>query len=160
MENSQIQAIILDPCCGSRMFYFDKMDKRVLFGDIRDEAHLLCDGRELQIRPDERMDFRQLPFNDCTFKAVVFDPPHLKRAGEKSWIGKKYGILSDDWRNDLRSGFAECFRVLDTNGVMIFKWSEVQIPLSEIIALTPYKPVIGHRSGKQANTHWILFIKP
>ena len=24
--------MILDPCCGSRMFYFNKSDSRVLFG--------------------------------------------------------------------------------------------------------------------------------
>ncbi len=26
---------ILDPCCGGRMFYFDKTDERVLFCDKR-----------------------------------------------------------------------------------------------------------------------------
>jgi len=26
---------ILDTCCGGKMFYFDKHDKRVLFQDIR-----------------------------------------------------------------------------------------------------------------------------
>ncbi|HHZ8299539.1 TPA: SAM-dependent methyltransferase, partial [Proteus mirabilis] len=26
---------ILDMCCGSRMFYFDKQDDHVLFNDIR-----------------------------------------------------------------------------------------------------------------------------
>ena len=24
---------VLDPCCGSRMMWFDKQDQRVLFGD-------------------------------------------------------------------------------------------------------------------------------
>lgn len=27
---------VLDPACGGRMFWFDKSDSRVLFGDIRD----------------------------------------------------------------------------------------------------------------------------
>ena len=53
--------IILDPCCGSKMFYFDKSDSRVLFGDIRQEEHTLCDGRTLSILPDQQMDFRDLP---------------------------------------------------------------------------------------------------
>ena len=35
---------ILDPCCGSRMMWFDKQDQRCLFGDKRAETHLLPDG--------------------------------------------------------------------------------------------------------------------
>lgn len=30
--------IILDACCGSRMFWFDKENPRVLFADIRTEV--------------------------------------------------------------------------------------------------------------------------
>ena len=105
-------AKILDPCCGSRMFWFDKSDQRALFGDIRDEQHVLCDGRALNVEPNVIMDFRTLPFADCAFKLVVFDPPHLTRAGRDSWLRAKYGLLTDDWRDDLAKGFAECFRVL------------------------------------------------
>ena len=151
--------MILDPCCGSRMFYFNKSDSRVLFGDIRQEQHTLCDGRTLSILPDQQMDFRDLPFGDESFNVVSFDPPHLRKAGENGWQGKKYGILSDDWRDDLRLGFAECFRVLKTDGVLVFKWNETQIKVSEILSLTDKKPVLGHRSGKHNKTHWILFIK-
>lgn len=68
-------ATVLDPCCGSRMFWFDKEDQRVLFGDIREESHILCDGRVLNIEPNVRMDFTALPFPDDTFNLVVFDPP-------------------------------------------------------------------------------------
>ncbi|STZ15676.1 Uncharacterised protein [Morganella morganii] len=48
---------ILDMCCGSRMFMHDKQDPRVLFSDIRNEEHTLCDGRLLQITPDIIADF-------------------------------------------------------------------------------------------------------
>lgn len=150
---------VLDPCCGSRMFWFDPMDQRVLFGDIRDENHVLCDGRALTIKPDEIIDFRKLPFAGNSFKLVVFDPPHLRTAGPQSWLRAKYGILSDDWKADLRQGFAECFRVLATDGVLIFKWNECQIKVSEILALTDEKPLFGHRSGKRSDTHWITFMK-
>lgn len=34
---------VLDPACGGRMFWFDKSDDRVLFGDVRDESWELCD---------------------------------------------------------------------------------------------------------------------
>ena len=151
---------VLDPASGSRMFYFDRDDERVLFGDIRSEQHVLCDGRALNINPDALVDFRSLPFADESFRVVVFDPPHLVKAGPKSWQAAKYGRLaSDTWREDLTAGFAECFRVLAPNGVLIFKWAEVQIPIGQILALTPERPLVGHRSGKRSGTHWITFLK-
>lgn len=153
--------LVLDPASGSRMFYFDKADERVTFGDIRNESHILCDGRSLEINPDIEMDFRELPFEDGSFRVVVFDPPHLVNVGENAWMGKKYGRLTKEtWREDLRKGFAECFRVLAEHGVLIFKWNETQIPVREILALTDHKPLIGHRSGKAARTHWVTFLKP
>jgi hypothetical protein len=64
-------------------------------------------------KPDLIADFRALPFADNTFPVVVFDPPHLERVGDKAWMGKKYGRLNKEtWRDDLRKGFAEAFRVL------------------------------------------------
>lgn len=150
---------ILDPCCGSKMFHFDRNNSNVLFGDIRSENHTLCDGRSLEVNPDIEMDFRNMPFDCGQFKLVVFDPPHLIRAGKQSWLAMKYGKLNQDWREDLRKGFDECFRVLATDGVLIFKWNETQIKVSEILELTNQKPVFGHISGKRANTHWICFMK-
>lgn len=153
-------ATVLDPASGSRMFYFDKADPRVLFGDIRTMPKTtLCDGRALEVSPDTVMDFRNLPFGDEQFHVAVFDPPHLVKAGPQSWMVAKYGKLERTWKQDLTDGFAECFRVLKPNGVLIFKWNETQIKVSEILALTPEKPLIGHKSGKQAKTHWVTFIK-
>lgn len=53
---------VLDPACGGRMFWFDKSDDRVLFGDVRDESWELCDGRRFDVRPDMLMDYRDLPY--------------------------------------------------------------------------------------------------
>ena len=150
---------ILDPCCGSRMFWFDKQDNRAVFTDKRKENHILCDGRELVIEPDMIMDFTNLQFDDESFYIVVFDPPHLRKAGPDSWMAKKYGKLDENWPSMIRDGFAECFRVLKPNGTLIFKWNETQIKVSEILKLTDQKPVVGHISGKRANTHWICFLK-
>lgn len=152
--------VILDMCCGSRMFWMDKEDDRTVFIDRRSEKHVLCDERTLLIRPDIIADFRALPFADNTFVQVVFDPPHLERAGENSWMRKKYGVLDKKtWRHDIRAGFAEAFRVLRPHGTLIFKWSATQIPARQIIALTDVKPTIWHRAGKGDKTHWILFLK-
>ena len=150
---------ILDPCCGSKMFWFDKNNQGVLFGDIRRENHVLCDGRALEIKPDMDLDFRDMPFDDSSFKLVVFDPPHLIRAGKKSWLRAKYGVLSDSWQNDIRQGFSECFRVLSEEGILIFKWNETQIKVSEILKLTDRDPLFGHPSGKKGGTHWMCFMK-
>lgn len=156
----------LDACCGSRMFWFDSADPRVVFGDKRQESCQLTDSsskggsRSLIIAPDVMLDFCALPFADGTFSLVVFDPPHLIRSGRKSWLAKKYGKLGADWREELRQGFSECFRVLRPLGTMIFKWNENDIPVSQILALTPERPLIGNRCGKSAKSHWIVFLKP
>ena len=78
----------------------------------------------------------------------------------KSVTGFSYGSLDkSSWKDDLKAGFAECFRVLKAGGTLIFKWNEIDIPLKSVLALTPEKPLYGHRSGKKANTHWVAFIK-
>jgi hypothetical protein len=152
---------ILDPASSMRSFYFNKMDERVIFGDIREnESHLLTNGQTIHIKPDQVMDFRVIPYPDKSFYCVVFDPPHMLRLSEKSWMRKKYGVLdSDTWKDDISQGFRECFRVLKENGTLIFKWNEVSIPLKDILTLTDQKPVLGHPSGKRMGTHWVLFIK-
>ena len=151
---------VLDPCCGSRMFWFDKNNQDVLFGDKRSESHVLCDGRTLRIEPDMILDFTNLPFDDGSFNLVVFDPPHLKHAGEKSWLRAKYGVLANTWQDDLRRGFAECFRVLANNGTLVFKWNEIQIKTRDVLALCDVPPLFGHPSGRKGGTHWYVFMKP
>ena len=68
---------ILDVCCGSRMFWFDKSNPHTVFMDNRVLHDTLCDGRKLDIEPDIVGDFRKIPFDNNTFHIVVFDSPHL-----------------------------------------------------------------------------------
>ncbi|MCI1958853.1 MAG: class I SAM-dependent methyltransferase [Clostridia bacterium] len=147
---------ILDACCGSKMFWFDKNNKDTIFMDSREIQTTLCDGRKLEIKPDIVADFRNIPFQENTFNLVVFDPPHLIRAGKKSWLAAKYGILETTWQEDIKKGFEECMRVLKSDGVLIFKWNEEQIKLSEILKVIGYKPLFGN---KRAKTHWLVFVK-
>jgi len=51
------------------------------------------------------MDFRKIPYVDNFFKLIVFDPPHMNSLGKNSWMAKKYGVLGETWRDDLRKGF-------------------------------------------------------
>lgn len=151
------------------MWWFDKADPRVAFGDRRsetitvtDRSHGKVDGkRVLRIEPHVRLDFRALPYAEASFHLVAFDPPHLVRAGKLSWLAAKYGKLGKEWRDDLRAGFAECFRVLRPHGVLVFKWNETQVKLREVLALTPHRPLFGNTGGHKASkTHWIVFMKP
>lgn len=161
----QKNAVVLDACCGSRMFWFDRKDPRALFVDKRREIHTLKDkssaggSRQLVIDPDMVADFTDLPFPDNSFPLVVFDPPHFARNGSGGWMAKKYGKLEGDWREELRRGFAECFRVLKDQGTLVFKWNEAEVPVSEILKLTPERPLFGNRGGKNQQTHWVVFIK-
>jgi len=161
-----LEAQVLDPCCGGRMMWFDPKDQRCLFGDMRHESVVVTDRthrqdgtRAVHIHPDAQMDFRALPFPDSSFALVAFDPPHLVRAGPRSWMAAKYGKLGADWRDDMHQGFSECFRVLRPLGVLIFKWNETQIPLHEILTCTDQRPLFGQRMGRQNRTHWVTFMK-
>jgi hypothetical protein len=147
---------IIDVCCGSKMFWFDKNNKNTVFMDIRELEDVLCDGRKLSIKPDIIGDFKNIPYPDNTFRLAVFDPPHLVNVGDTSWLAKKYGKLSDTWKEDIKKGFDECMRVLELHGILIFKWNENQIKNQDILSLIPYKPLFGNQ---RASTIWLVFMK-
>ncbi len=155
----EVNKIILDACCGSRMFWFNKKHPKVIYADNRKIDTNLCDGRKLVIEPDEIMDFRKMDYEDNIFKLVVFDPPHLKTLGKASWLAKKYGVLGENWQDDIKKGFDECMRVLEKNGVLIFKWNESEIKVKELLNIIKTEPLFGHTTGRQAKTIWMCFMK-
>ena len=156
MGGVKVTTKILDACCGSKMFWFDKENQDVTFMDNRELDTTLSDGRKLIVTPDILADFRNMPFEDNSFYLVVFDPPHLKTGGDKSWLIQKYGRLNKNWPEDLKQGFNECMRVLKPNGTLIFKWNEEQIKLSEVLKCFSQQPLFGN---KRAKTHWLVFMK-
>lgn len=123
MEN---QKFILDACCGGRMFWWDKKNPHVLFLDKRRRPKGFMKTRpSFEVEPDILGDFRDLPFEDSSFKMVVFDPPHTIRPKEEGgghsrtiWsIKKRYlgrgspagiqGVLArfrNAWHLDLQMG--------------------------------------------------------
>lgn len=157
---------ILDVTCGSRSIWFNHehpaavyMDKRnetyenVPFGKARTSLH------NIVISPDVVADFTNIPFEDNKFSLVVFDPPHLTKAKDTAWLVKKYGRLDEDWPQMLHDGFAECMRVLKPDGVLVFKWSEYNIPAEQVWKAIGQKPLFGHHSGKKSKTFWAVFMK-
>ena len=156
---------VLDACCGPRMMWFDRGDARAVFMDRRRATVKGVWGpktqgrKDIEVDPDVLADFTDMPFPDSTFDLVVFDPPHIERMEMLGKVSQTYGVLIPGWEQMLAAGFVECFRVLRARGTLIFKWCEVEIPLNRVLALTPEKPLFGHRSGKKAQTHWVTFMK-
>jgi len=151
----------LDVCCGSKMFWFDKHDPRALFVDNRRETLIDETGKRpasIVVDPDLVADFTKLPFANSTFSLVVFDPPHTFN-GPNGRTRKKYGTLPPNWREMIRAGFSECFRVLTPTGTLIFKWNEHRVKLSTVLSLTDHDPLFGQKIGN-TKTHWLVFMKP
>ena len=164
------QKKILDVTCGDRTIWFQKNEPHTIYCDKRREEWegdfgkvLRADGqwqhRHLVINPDVLCDFTDLPFDNCSFSLVVFDPPHIENLASGAWMRKAYGSLDGDWRPMIRKGFEECMRVLKPDGVLVFKWSDVSISTREILNVIGQEPLFGHRSGKKMNTHWMCFMK-
>ena len=155
-------AEILDACCGGRMWWWDKahplaiyMDKRVAPpGSRHDRPNWSCE-------PDVLGDFREMPFEDGAFNLVVFDPPHVVRDEAKGHMTLNYGVLPKATeQDDLRRGFAECWRVLAPGGTLVFKWAG---PVERVRPHFPATPIVGTRSARNAKglgTRWFIFYKP
>ena len=156
---------ILDVTCGCRSIWFDKHHPAAIYCDKRKMERALPFGKahtsihQCNVSPDIVCDFTDLPFENESFSLVVFDPPHLTGAKETAWLVKKYGKLDENWPQMLRDGFRECMRVLRPDGVLIFKWSEYDLPAEKVWKAIGEKPLFGHHSGRKSRTFWGCFMK-
>ena len=98
-----MKKLILDACCGGRMFWFNKRHPNTIYMDIR--VHEKRENKyrpNFTVKPDIIADFRKMPFKDNSFKLVVFDPPHAFNGNKGSVIGDYYGKLSkENWKQDI-----------------------------------------------------------
>lgn len=162
MKENENEKFILDACCSARLFWFNKNHKNTLYIDKRTYGKGTSKKRPNRTCiPDIIMDFRKLEFEDKTFKLVVMDPPHLFGKDESSIeMFIAYGCLDKNtWKDDIKKGFDECWRVLDDYGVLIFKWNETSVKKKELLSVLNKEPLFGHPVGSKVNTHWLCFMK-
>ena len=161
---------ILDATCGGRSIWHPENKERedTLYIDRRKEEPGFYgqEGRSYAVQPDRVEDFRDLPFDDESFKLVIFDPPHVvKENGMESISGhieKKYGALhAETWQSDLRKGFEELFRVLEEGGTLVFKFADNHVDFQDVLDLAPVDPLVGTMTKRKQNheTRWFVFQK-
>lgn len=148
------------------MMWFNKKHPNAVYMDIRREKVIINKGRgnfwELDINPDILGDFRNLPpeIKLLRFKLIAWDVPHFKQAGINSAMRKQYGILGENWREDLVQGFKELWAVLDDYGVLLLKFNTWDISASAVLSLFPVKPLFGNIIKKKpSSTFWFCFMK-
>ena len=98
---------VLDVCCGTLGdMWFDKKDSRALFLDKRNITYTDAKTRaykKLEIKPDVIGNFTNIQQEDNSFWHIVFDPPHLRR-NKLGEITKRYGMLNENWKEEIRAG--------------------------------------------------------
>jgi hypothetical protein len=151
---------ILDVCCGGKMMWFDKDNKNTLFCDIREcEKGYIQYCPNWECKPDVICDYKDLPFEENSFKLIVWDIPHMINE-TTGIISKKYGSLGNNWKEDTKKAFDSIWRVLDIHGTLIFKYSDLNIKITDMLKLFPVKALFGTKSKKAVNsTYWIVFFK-
>ena len=153
---------ILDACCGGRMMWVNKQHPNAVYMDIRiaEPGH---DGySNHSVKPDIIGDFSKTDFKDKQFKLIVWDPPHIIASEARIHLTKQYGILKPEtWQHDLKQGFKELWRILDDNGILIFKFNSINVPFDSVLRLFPVEPLFGQTSvqKKNAETKWFCFMK-
>ena len=164
---------ILDATCGFRGIWYQKHHPFVTFMDKRKGTFHFTDNapktklknrRSYNVLPDVVSEWKDAPFPDDYFDMVIFDPPHMIRDkdGSKSAMMIPYGSLDKQtYKEDIKLGVEKLFRILKPEGVFILKWCENAIPVEDIFALMPYKPLFGSNTKKKSahQNYWVLFLK-
>jgi len=170
--------MILDATAGNRVIWRLKNPPNVIFLDVE---------TRLPRKPDIYADNRLMPFRNEVFDMIIFDPPfswgeefgvynryvNEKRRIEESKGTKPftyYGADKYKSRGELISAIyktqVELSRVLKSDGVLMLKWGEVDIPLTNVLTVFQgwmemmrlYIDDPSQTAGK-TQTYWILLCK-
>ena len=61
---------------------------------------------------------------------------------------------------DITNGFKEIWRVLKDEGVLVFKYADLDISVKEMLSLFDVQPLFGTVTKKGVNnTYWFCFMK-
>jgi len=154
--------LILDACCGGRHIWTDKHNDHTVYMDIRQVAKgTITFQPNWCVEPDIIGDYRDMPFDDESFRYVIWDIPH-KIKYDTGLITMKYGFLGEEWQHDLHIAFKEIMRILKPEGMLIFKFNDLAIPFKDIRkCFLPVKE-IGFTPTKKGvnNTAFWCYLKP
>jgi hypothetical protein len=163
-----VEKRILDATCGGRTIWTpenkDREDTLYIDERKKEDGFAGQEGRNYGIHPDELADFTDLDYPDESFKLVVFDPPHvIKEGGEPAgYVEKNYGVLDEEnWKETIAEGFRELWRVLESEGVLVFKFADNDAYWSHVTELFPVEPLFGTTTKQRSNmeTRWFVFFK-
>ena len=159
-EIDMTDKVILDACCGGRHIWIDKENEKTVFIDIRSvEKGTISLQPNWCVTPDIIADYRDMPFEDESFRLVVWDIPH-KIKSDTGIITTKYGNLGESWKEDLQKGFNEIMRILKPEGILNLKFNDLDIAFKEILSIFPFLPIYGTPTKKGVNnTAWFIYIK-
>jgi SAM-dependent methyltransferase len=159
-EMDMVDKVILDACCGGRHIWIQKNNDKTVYMDIRAvERGTIQLQPNWCVEPDIVSDYRDMPFDDNTFRLVVWDVPH-KIKPDRGIITTKYGNLGNRWKEDLAEGFDEIMRVLKPEGILCFKFNDLDISFKEVLDIFPVKPLFGTPTKKGVNnTAWFIYMK-
>ena len=170
--------MILDATAGNRQMWKKKFSKNITYID---------QGERLQIPPDIICDNTNTPFADKTFDTIFYDPPH-RWAWEGSYFsyqnaedakdvwGDRKGVITyygwdvfktrGDVIKHLYNANNELHRILKDDGLLWFKWNEIEISLQQVLSLFGKWDELMRlyvnspmQRKKDVQTYWVVFEK-
>lgn len=114
------------------------------------------------------VDYRDLPFPNASFRAVVFDPPYKFNGKPDPEVDRRYGVgerktVAQRWGNAI-AGLDECVRVLKPEGYLFVKCQDQVVSgkvFFQVDEMTEWASAHGlvkvdyavFRSGREQPTH-------
>jgi SAM-dependent methyltransferase len=145
---------ILDMTAGYRSMWLQKEAENTIFVDIRRE-----------VKPTIVADSKLLPLRDGIFGLVVFDPPY-KYFSTASRLAQIFGnFRMQDVIKLEREGTEEAARVLQPEGLLLFKWGGSGRTTKSCLKLfsSHFQPLIAHhlisRSKFGPRVDYVILLK-